>query len=665
MKALVRIFLSFICIFTLTWALSGCEFLNPDGGAAEECAHVFGDWTVVNGDFCEERLHSRTCTLCGEIDYREGSEADHYWGEVTTHEPTCINEGYDEKTCRICGKVDRQNVLPATGLHSNILIGTDEPNCIRAGINYYECESCGIKTEESFGEPTGEHDLTRLVAFESCHVYYCWYCDTQELAEDHVFPNGSSICNICGYDSAKVYDIEIWVSEAYGVSGLFIEQIERFAIEKGCRINLSIHAVTEADAGMQIFYNPSIAPDLFCFDQSYTKLLYNVSALTRLSDSDADMIRLGNDKASVLSATVGDGVYAYPMTSDNGYYMYYDPSVITNPDSLEQIIADCEAAGKKIRFASNNSWYVASFFFGTGCKSEWIVDNNGSFIGVNDSFNSDAGLAAMKALTMLTSSPAFSSDNDTCDGNTAVWITGLWNDSDAIDLGFSATDLPSFTVDGVSYHMGSFSGTKLMGVKPTEDADKAKLLEELALYLTGYECQMERLGELRWCPSNLEAQANDQRIGCSALFEQNKYATPQGYIHGAWWDIAATLGREAKLGATEAELIAALGNYENSINELFNNTNDTEWSIIGEISDAMWDVDFPLTEISEGVYMSDVIRMNEGDEFVVRKDLSWEMYFGPHGLYGGNFKIEATGDYVIRITVISEYEISVQIILYQ
>ena len=439
-----------------------------------------------------------------------------------------------------------------------------------------------------------------------------------------------------------------------------IEQIERFAIEKGCRINLSIHAVTEADAGMQIFYNPSIAPDLFCFDQSYTKLLYNVSALTRLSDSDADMIRLGNDKASVLSATVGDGVYAYPMTSDNGYYMYYDPSVITNPDSLEQIIADCEAAGKKIRFAGDNAWYVASFFFATGCESEWIVDNDGSFIGVNDSFNSEEGLVAMKGLMKLTQSSAYDSNADVCSDDTAVWITGLWNDGDAIDLGFSATDLPSFTVDGVSYHMGSFSGTKLMGVKPTEDADKAELLRELALYLTGYECQMERLNQLRWCPSNLEAQANDQRIGCSALFEQNKYATPQGYIHGEWWDIARMLGIEAETAESEQDLKAALDKYDSDIAKLF--AEKVEWSIIGAVCGTVWDVDFPLTKVADNIYESDPLHMKAGDEFLIRKDQNWEMYFGYHGIYGGNFKIENDGEYLIRITVISEYEINVEIL---
>ena len=661
MKQISKILLALIVFISLVATLCSCNVINSLIGE-KTCAHVYGDWTVVSGEFCEERLHSRTCTLCGDVDYREGTEADHYWSDPTTVEPTCSKEGYDERVCRLCNKDEKENVVPATGQHDFIITGTDEPNCVSEGVLYSKCIVCDLAVNATFGEPTGEHDMTRCVAFEDYHAYYCRYCDTQEIIEPHIFRNGSSICKVCHYDSTPVYDIKIWVSERLGAASLFSDQILRFAELNGYKIKLSIYGVTEVDAGYLVAANVASAPDIFCFTQDYTNRLYNAGALAAPSPSVADSIIAANDHSSILSASVNGSLQAYPLTSDTGYYMYYDSSVITNPDSLEQIIADCEAAGKKIRFAADNAWYVASFFFATGCESEWIVDEDGQFVDVKDSFNSEEGLIAMKGLQKLTQSSAYESNADICDDDTAVWITGLWNDGYAIDLGFSATDLPSFTVDDVSYHMGSFSGTKLMGVKPTEDAAKAELLRELALYLTGYECQMERLNELRWCPSNLEAQANDQRIGCSALFEQNKYATPQGYIHGAWWDIAATLGREAKLGATEAELIAALGNYENSINELFNNTNDIEWSIIGGIAGTMWDVDFPMTETAENVYESEILQLNQGDEFLIRKDLSWDMYFGYHGIYGGNFKIENGGDYIIRITVLSEYEINVEIL---
>lgn len=667
MKQISKILLALIIFISAIIVLCSCESILGGITGDEpttECPHVYGDWTVVDGEFCEERLHSRTCTLCGEIDYREGSEADHYWSKVTTVEPTCINEGYDERVCRLCNKDEKENVVPATGQHDFIITGTDEPNCVSEGVLYSKCIVCDLAVNATFGEPTGEHDMTRCVAFEDYHAYYCRYCDTQEIIEPHIFRNGSSICKVCHYDSTPVYDIKIWVSERLGAASLFSDQILRFAELNGYKIKLSIYGVTEVDAGYLVAANVASAPDIFCFTQDYTNRLYNAGAFTAPSPSVADGIIAANDHSSILSASVNGSLQAYPLTSENGYYMYYDSSVITNPDSLEQIIADCEAAGKKIRFAGDNAWYVASFFIATGCESEWIVDEDGQFVGVKDSYNSEEGLIAMKGLQKLTQSSAYESNSDTCDGDTAVWITGIWNHNYAMEHGLSATDLPSFTVDGVTYHMGSFSGNTLMGVKPQENEERAKLLEELALYLTSYECQIERFNEFGYGPSNLQAQGEtgNENSGLAALYKQAEFAIPQGNIYGSWWDIAKMLGIATEKAKTEQDLKDALNTYETELNDLFIFADEDQWSIIGEVAGTMWDVDFPMTETSENVYESDVLQLNQGDEFLIRKDLSWEMYFGYHGIYGGNFKIENGGDYIIRITVLSEYEINVEIL---
>ena len=664
MKALVRIFLGFICIFALIGALSGCQFLNPDGSLPGGCPHIYGDWTVVSGEFCEERLHSRTCTLCGKIDYREGTEADHYWSDPTTVEPTCSNEGYDERTCRICDKVEKTNTVSATGEHDFIVTGTYEPNCVSGGIRNLKCTVCDLLMAETFGEPTGEHDYTMLVAFDKYHAYYCWYCHGEKGREAHIYEGDSTICEICGYDSKPAYEISLWVSERYGVESLFAKQIDRFAALYGYKINYTIEGVAEPDAGYLVAADVAFAPDIFCFTQEYTNRLYNAGALAAPSLNATNSILTANDASSILSASVNGKVQAYPMTSDNGYYMYYDSSVITNPDSLEQIIADCEAAGKKIRFAADNAWYVASFFFATGCESEWIVDENGQFIGIKDSFNSPEGLIAMKGLQKLTQSSAYDSNADICNDNTAVWVTGIWNHNFAMEFGFKATDLPSFTVDGVTYHMSSFSGNRLIGVKPTEDEEKAKLLEELALYLTSYECQMERFNEFELGASNLQAQGEikDIHFGLAALHKQAEFATPQGHIQGSWWDIAKMLGIATETAKTEQELQDALDKYDLDIEKSLIRREVDEWSIIGSLEDSCWDYDFIMTEDSENVYVSDVLYIDANDEFKIRKNQSWDVNFGSDGLNGENFRIKNAGYYVIRITILSEHEINVEIL---
>ena len=69
---------------------------------------------------------------------------------------------------------------------------------------------------------------------------------------------------------------------------------------------------------------------------------------------------------AVSAVTLGDEMFAYPLTSDNGYFLYYDKSVVTDPSTLESILADCEAAGKSFYFEINSGWYQTAFFFGAG-----------------------------------------------------------------------------------------------------------------------------------------------------------------------------------------------------------------------------------------------------------------------------------------------------------
>ena len=67
---------------------------------------------------------------------------------------------------------------------------------------------------------------------------------------------------------AGTYDITMWVSEMYGVSALFQQQIDAFeAANPGIVINASIEGVTEADAGSKVVADVASAPDIFCFAQ--------------------------------------------------------------------------------------------------------------------------------------------------------------------------------------------------------------------------------------------------------------------------------------------------------------------------------------------------------------------------------------------------------------
>ena len=453
----------------------------------------------------------------------------------------------------------------------------------------------------------------------------------------------------------ETYDIKIWVAEA--AKDLTEKQIADFNAnnEFGFKFNATIEAVSEADAATQMITDVEAGGDIYCFAQDQFARLVQAGALDPLGKKASETVIANNDAGTVAAATSGEQVYAYPLTADNGYFMYYDKSVIPDEDvdSLEKLIADCEAAQKYFAFEMQTSaWYLASFFFATGCRSVWVTDDNGEFISVSDTFDSDNGLIAVKGMKKLVDSPYHLSGGgaDQFNQNAAVLVSGTWDFAKVQEyLGdnMGVTDLPSFEVDGKEYHLGSFNGCKLLGVKPQVDEMKGAAIHKLAQYLTGAQCQMERFEALAWGPSNLEDQASEAvqaNPGLAALIKQAPYSVPQGQIHGSWWDIAKVIGEDVKNATDDAGLQAALDNYQDKIASLFTMSDEVKngWTAIGAIIGTNWDADIAMTKGDDGVWKTEALELHAGDEFKVRQGLSWDNNFPAE-----NFKVEADGTYII------------------
>ena len=466
-------------------------------------------------------------------------------------------------------------------------------------------------------------------------------------------------------DLTGTYKVTLWVSEKEGFADQIKTQIAAFeAANPGVKIEASIEGVSEADAGSKVIADVASAPDIYCFAQDQLARLVQAGALAKPGKAAAEAIKAANDAGSVAAGTVAGELYAYPMTSDNGYYLYYDKSIISEEDaeSLEKIIEACEKSDKKFRYALENAWYTASFFFATGCVSNWTMDESGEFISVDDTINSDKGLIAMKGMQKLAQSSCYDSDADIFT-DAGANVTGIWN-AEAAEAHFGAnlgaTDLPSFTVDGTSYHLGSYTGNKLMGVKPQTDAKKGAVLSLLAQYLTGEQCQKERYEKFQWGPSNKNIQASadvQANISLAALAKQGEFGQPQGQIHGSWWDIAKVLGADAKNAKSEDDLKTALNSYKAAIDELFKLTPEQKraWTVIGNVGNTNWDTDFEMTEGPDGTWTSVAIDMKAGNEFKVRQGLSWDNNFGVE-FNGANIVVEADGKYQVVLVLKGEKE---------
>lgn len=463
---------------------------------------------------------------------------------------------------------------------------------------------------------------------------------------------------------AITYSIDVWVADP--IVALTEQQIRDFNNNNpyGIYFDANVQGHSESDATYEFMNYPDAVGDLYCFIQDQTGRLVSLGGLSPLDAETAQWVSNENLDASVRGVELGGLLYGYPMSSDNGYFMYYDKSVISenDVDSLEALIAACENSGRGFSFELENSWYTASFFFATGCVSEWTVDDSGNFTSLTDTFNSPEGIIAARGMQKLLTSSCYVNSSMTYDFEatipSAIVVSGVWNyDHAKAVLGdnLGIADLPSFTVDGESFHLSSFSGSKYLGVKPQADPEKEAALHLLAQYLTAYDAQLERFEERQWCPSNARAYGSDAIASAphlQALSQQNRYAVPQGMIHGSWWDIARVIAVNIKEGVEPAE---ALQWYEDALKNLFQLEEDRyAWGVIGAIEGTSWDHDFPMVSLGDGVWISEnAFYMEARTEFKVRQGKSWNVNYGADGQRDGpNFVVEVTGTYYV---VFDEY----------
>ena len=370
-------------------------------------------------------------------------------------------------------------------------------------------------------------------------------------------------------------DIKIWVAD--NVVDFTNEQIKVFqdAHPEFSGYTFTVEAVGEGDAAGNMITDVEAGADIYAFAQDQIARLVTAGALEVVEDSNAEVVKAENDAGAVGAATVGGTLYAYPITSDNGYFLYYDKSVVTDPSTLEGIIADCEAAGKNFYFEINSGWYQTAFFFGAGAELTYETDDAGNFTKCNSTYASDAGVVALKKIAEIASSKSFQNGSAISNAtNCAAIVDGTWDAQAAKDMfgdNYACAKLPTFQgADGKTYQMSGFGGFKLLGVKPQEDDGKLAVCDALAAFLSSEEVQLARYNAVGWGPSNMKAQQSDAvkaDEALSALAEQLQYTIPQGQYPGDYWSLATSLGDsiisgEIKADASDDDFMKALTDFQ-------------------------------------------------------------------------------------------------------
>ena len=340
---------------------------------------------------------------------------------------------------------------------------------------------------------------------------------------------------------------------------------DKFIEENKDKVNLTINigVQSESECKDTVLNDPEAAADVYAFADDQLNQLVAAGALQEIpAEMNLEDVKTRNSPASVDAATIDGKLYAYPLTADNGYFMFYDSSFYTEEDvqSLDTMLEKAAAAGKKVSMDLANGWYLYSFYAGAGLELGLNEDGVTNFCNWNEAPGADV----TQAIIDIAKNPGFVSLKDESftgelkSGNLVAGVNGTWRANDAAEVwgdNYAACKLPTYTLNGEQVQMASFSGFKLIGVnRHSKNVGWAMLLAD---YVTNEENETLRFEMRGQGPSNLKALENAASPALSAVVAQSEFASLQR-VGNNFWTPAESLGSILAKGNAEGKDTQAL-----------------------------------------------------------------------------------------------------------
>jgi arabinogalactan oligomer/maltooligosaccharide transport system substrate-binding protein len=358
-------------------------------------------------------------------------------------------------------------------------------------------------------------------------------CGKQEAAEEQ------------GTESDQVVALTVWGGEEDEelLRELFASFESHYAGQASFQI--TYQAQSESNCKDILLGDLEGGADVFAFADDQVAALAAAGALDPI-ENEAE-VRAANLPASVEAASVGDTLYAYPLTADNGYFLYYNKAYFSEADiqSLNRMVEIAEKNGKFVTMDWSSAWYVYAFFGNTGLEVGLNEDGLTNYCTWNDTEGPIRGVDVAQAMVDIASSPGFSNCTDeeflagVKDGSVIAGVSGVWNAVAIEEIWGSqmgAAKLPVYTCKGEPIQMASFSGCKLIGVNAySEHPEWAARLAEWLTNESGQKLRFERRGQ---GPSNIQAAASaevQESPAIAALLEQSEFSQLQR-VGGKFWD---------------------------------------------------------------------------------------------------------------------------------
>lgn len=322
-------------------------------------------------------------------------------------------------------------------------------------------------------------------------------------------------------------------------------------------ITINYSPMVEGDVRSALLGNVLKGPDIYTTTDGDIQSLVAGGAASPVANSDEISSR--NTKESIDSVTVYGTVYGYPVTADNGYFLYYNKKYLNDNDvkSLDKILRVAARNRKKFAMDWTSGWYMYSFFGQTGMRVTLGKDGTTNLCNWNNTKSGIKGTDVATALLRIGKNLGFENTKEWIQGmkqgRIIACVSGIWDESaikNILGKDYGATKLPTYTVAGKQVHMASFFGYKTLGVNPY--SEHIEWAHKLADYISNEDNQKLRFEMRGQCPSNINVSQSDEIVksqAVNAILEQSEYSELQR-IGGNYWEPVAEFGAMMASGNT-------------------------------------------------------------------------------------------------------------------
>ena len=357
-------------------------------------------------------------------------------------------------------------------------------------------------------------------------------------------------------------DVKLRVWSGEEDKDLIAQIADKFIAEHASEANITIEwePMVEGDCRSNLLGDVLNAPDVYTTTDGDIRTIAAGGAASEVQNPDE--IRENNLDTAVDALTINNKIYGYPLTADNGYFLYYNKAYFSDEDiqDLDTILDIAAKNGKLFAMDWSSGWYLYSFFGQTGLKVGLNDDGVTNFCEWNNAKRAIKGTDVAEALLKIAANPGFISTGDWVDGirsgDVIACVSGVWDESAIKSVwgsNYGAAKLPCYSVAGQKVQMACYFGYKMVGVNPY--SEHVEWAHKFADYIANQENQELRFTMRGQGPSNLKAAESpeiQQAAAIQAVLAQSEYSELQR-LGANFWAPATALGNTLAAGNPEHE----------------------------------------------------------------------------------------------------------------